>query len=488
MPTQPLSRRTLLRGIAGTAIALPFLEAMLPRQASAASAPLRYVYAFGGSSISCNGADSDLVVPTQQGLLGAGLPRGLKPINTLQIEPYVSIVSGMKIPWADAPNTPPGGRRIGFHASSLCPLVCGVRTDPGGSEAPTGETSEFFASRTLSPDPTYQVLTYRVQPAYYRGSNGTGGDRGKISARMNQGTLEQVEPTTSPQVAWASLNFQPTDPAKIEKAKALLARRISVLDLVGSDTQSLLARLGKADQIRLQRHLDEVRALEMRLQAMHPDGGACVPPPDPGMDPPIGGAVENGDTGGYASNGAWSNEELRASTMIDLIHMALTCDRTRVASIMFTQAQCFLNMNPIFAYSTDLHEMSHGSMGYANAGMGAVADGVSWHVKHFGTLVQKLANTVDSDGSKMIENTALLLAFEGGHGFDPEQSQQNSPHSTENMITLIAGRAGGLNKTGGKHLVMQDRHPVEVVNTALNAVGVPGNLGEVTGTMPELST
>lgn len=483
---KPLSRRTVLRGIAGAALALPFLEAMLPRRANAAPPPKRYVYLFGGSSLSCNDADSNLVVPAQSGAIGPGLPQGLKPINDLGIEPYVSLVSGMKIDWADAPNTPPGGRRVGFHASSLCPLVCGVRSDPDGSEAPTGETSEFFAARTLSPDSTYQVITYRVQPAYYRGSNGTGGDRGKISAKMNGTNLEQVEPTTSPQVAWSSLNFQPTDPAELEKAKALLARRISVLDLVGDDTESLVGKLGRADQVRLQRHLDEVRALEMRLQAIHPEGAACMPPSDPGMDPPIGGAVENGDTAGYQSNGAWSNEELRASTMIDLIHMAIACDRTRAASIMFTQAQCFMNMNPIFGYPTDLHEMSHGSMGYANNGRAAVADGVAWHMKHFGNLVRKLADTDDSDGKKLIDNTALVLAFEGGHGFDPEQNAQNSPHSTEKMITLVAGRAGGLNTGGGKHLVMQDRHPIEVVNTVLNAIGVPGQLGEVPGTMPEL--
>ena len=483
---KPLGRRTLLRGLGGAALALPFLEAMLPRRASAAPAPMRYVFAFAGSSLSCNDATFDLVVPDAVGPLGAGLPKGTKPINDLGIEPYVSIVSGMKIDWADAPDTPPGGRRVGFHASSLCPLVCGVRSDPDGSEAPTGETSEFLAARTLSPDATYQTLTYRVQPAYYRGSNGTGGDRGKISARMNGTDLQQVEPTTSPQVAWSSLNFQPTDPAELEKAKALLARRISVLDLVGNDTQSLMSKLGKADQLRMQQHLDEVRGLETRLQAIHPDGGACQPPPDPGADPPIGGAVEGGDVDGYASNGAWSNEELRAEVMIGLIHMALVCDRSRAASIMFTQAQCFLNMNPIYGYPTDLHEMSHGSMGYGDPGAAPVADGVAWHLKHFGTLVKKLAETDDSDGKKLIDHTALVLALEGGHGYDPEQGLENSPHSTENMAIFIAGRAGGLNASGGKHIVAEDAHPVTAVNTALAAVGVPTQLGEVTGTVSEL--
>jgi hypothetical protein len=37
----PLSRRTLLRGAGGVAIALPFLDAMAPRRAQAATGPKR---------------------------------------------------------------------------------------------------------------------------------------------------------------------------------------------------------------------------------------------------------------------------------------------------------------------------------------------------------------------------------------------------------------------------------------------------------------
>jgi Protein of unknown function (DUF1552) len=479
---KPLSRRTFLRGLGGAAIALPFLEAMLPKRASSATAPQRYVYTFAGTSISPNDADGNLVVPTAEGPLGPGLPQGMKPVNDLGIEPYVSIVSGLLIPWGDV--IPPGGRRVGFHASSLCPLVCGTRSDPD-HEAPTSETSEFLAARTLSPDPAFQVPTYRVQPAYYRGSNGTGGDRGKISARMDPDGLKQVDPFHSPQSAWSNLNFQPTDPAELEKAKALLARRKSILDLVAGDTESLIKRLGAADKIRMQRHLDELRALEKQLSAIQPGQGACQPLPDPGTDPDIGGPVE-ADTGynpdgGYANDGAWSNEELRATIMMDLIHMALVCDRARAASVMFTQAQCFMNMHPIFGYASDLHEISHGSMGWSNAGMGPVADCIAWHMKHFGTLVKKLAETEDSDGKMLIDNTALILALEGGHGYDPEQNSQKSPHSTENMAIFIAGRAGGLNAGGGKHVVKKDAHPVQVINTALHAVGVEADLGEVSG-------
>ena len=46
-----LDRRTFLRGAGGVGIALPFLEAMLPRHASAQTAPRRYVVCFAGMSL-----------------------------------------------------------------------------------------------------------------------------------------------------------------------------------------------------------------------------------------------------------------------------------------------------------------------------------------------------------------------------------------------------------------------------------------------------
>jgi hypothetical protein len=52
------------------------------------------------------------------------------------------------------------------------------------------------------------------------------------------------------------------------------------------------------------------------------------------------------------------------------------------------------------------------------------------------------------------------------------------------MAALIAGRAGGLK--GGLHVAATGKHPANVLITAMNAVGVPGNLGEVSGNIPTL--
>jgi len=483
------TRRRFLRGLGGVALALPFLElyADKPAVAQATTKPKRYVFAFGGTSLGIAGIDR--VSPSAEGALAGQLSRGLAPLGTAGVADVTSIVSGLKIPWGADGAIPAGGRYVAFHSSTPCPLASGVRTSPG-DERLKGPTSDWVLAPTIAGDTKNPVLAYRVQAAFYRGSNGTGGTRGMLSARMNGATLEEVPPVSSPRTAFASLTtgFIPPDPADAARARFLLERRASVADLVRGDTERLIPKLGAADKIRLQRHLDELRALEKRLEAVDlPE--SCVVPGDPGDDPAIGGPVENGQQGsggGYDSMAAYSDEEKRASVFVDLIHFAMACDISRIANLMFTYSQCFLNMNPIYGYPTDLHEMGHYSMGGGETGANAVADGVAWHVKHWANLMKKLRETEDFDGTSMLDSTAMILCFEGGLGYDPEQDQQGSVHSSENMVVLIGGKAGGLHKSPGQHIRKPDHHPVEVINTAMKALGGPSQLGEVSGTIDEL--
>jgi hypothetical protein len=479
-------RRRFLRGMGGFAVALPFLEYFSKREAGAGPSqnPKRYIFAFGGSSLGIDGQDS--VAPTAEGSLLDNITRGLQPLGDLGITDYVSCVSGLEIPYGPDNAIPVGGRYIAWHASSTCPLASGMRSQPG-DESLQGPTSDWVVAEHIAPGDPNAVLAYRVQAAFYRGNNDTDGQRGLLSARMNNGNLEEVEPTSSNKSAFNSLisGFIPTDPGEAAAAAFLLKRRKSVIDLVRGDTELLVPKLGKADKIRLERHLDELRALELRVNAVTPpDTPGCQPVDDPGEDPVIGGAVENGEqgSGGYTNaNAAYSNEEFRASVMVDLIHMAFACDMRRVANLMFTYSQCFLNMMALFNHPTDLHEMSHYSMGGGQEGADAMADGISWHVKHWGNLLHKLELTEDVDGTPMIENTSAILCFEGGWGYDPEQDAQGSAHSSENMVVLIGGKAGGLNAGGGKALTRTGEHPVKVINTAMHAVGVEQDLGEVSG-------
>ena len=52
------------------------------------------------------------------------------------------------------------------------------------------------------------------------------------------------------------------------------------------------------------------------------------------------------------------------------------------------------------------------------------------------------------------------------------------------MVMLLGGRAGGL--VPGQHLAVVDHHPVKVVNTAFQAIGVAAEMGEIPGYFSEL--
>jgi hypothetical protein len=478
-----MNRRTLLKGIGGAVLGLPVLEAMYSAKGARAAGlniPKRFIVCFGGQSL---GGDGDPVhnyyVPNTVGP-NYDLKVALAPLaNHNNIKNEITVVSGLKIPTANGGSVPSGGRSDDFHIKSLSPLLSGVRS---GTKTVNGVTSDQLVANAIGGETTFKSLVYRVQAAWYLNTASPSG-RDMISYRRNaDGSLSGIPASVSPRASFDSLfsNWMPPDPGEAAEREFLLRQRKSVLDLVASDTERLLPKLGVADRNRLSRHLDEIRDLERRIEAIAPNaGGSCQMPADPGQDPPIGGGQDSNGGSGFDVNAGYSNEETRARAFCDLIHMAMVCDSTRVASLQFTMAQSHMNMHPLIGIPYDLHEIGHSSYGT----MG-VSQGIAWHMKHFAYLVSKFRDTPE-DAGNMLHNSAMVFVHEGGHGNDPSSGKVYSSHCTDNMACLIAGRAGGLNP--GRHVVATDKHPAQVIATAMNAVGVPTTtFGEVQGTIPEL--
>jgi hypothetical protein len=484
-----LSRRFMLRGAGGVALGLPLLELMLDTKAFAQSAPTppkRYLVFFDGQSL---GGDNDPrhndLVPNTVGR-NYDLKSALAPLGALKSE--VSVISGLRIPWAaeNGGAIPAGGRRDGFHVSTVSPLLAGVRSS-ASSTAAMGPTSDQLVAGFLAGPTAFPSLAYRVQADWYLSVSAPYG-REFISYRQDSSNrITPIPSQVSPRQAFNALfgNFTPpgVDPATRARLEFQKRARKSILDVVRGDTERLVPRLGAADKVRLQRHLDAFRDLERRVDAIAPpETSACVKPMDPGADPMIGSPQgNNGTDNTYAQNLGYSNEEQRALLFVDLIHMAMVCDLTRVATLQMTMFQSHLNMYQLTGQATDCHELGHSGV---PGGTMAVSQGIAWHVKHFARLVQKFRDTREGNGS-MLDSSALVYLFEGGHGYDPEGVKQNSSHSTENMACLLAGRAGGLQP--GQHVVAAGRHPANVVISAMKAVGAPTErLGEVSGAIPQL--
>jgi len=488
-----LSRRTLLRGAGGVVVGLPLLEAMLDGRrglAQTAAAPRRYLVVFDGQSL--GGDDDPLLSQFVPDTVGPSydLKTALAPLGAAGVQSWVSVVSGMKIPTAhDNGGAPPaGGRTDDFHVSSASPLLSGVRSTSSGATV-NGPTSDQLLAAQIGGSTTFKSLVYRVQAAWYLSVSAPYG-RDLISyKRDGSGQVVPVPAEVSPRQAFTQLfgNFVPpgVDPATAAAMDFQLRTRRSVLDLVHQRTARLVPQLGRADQQRLQRHFDEIRDLELRVAATPPpQTSTCVKPADPGPDPALGGnqgTDANGDPT-YSQNMGYSDEEGRARTFVSLIHMAMVCDLTRVASLQLTLFQSHMNMYSLTGQGCDLHEVGHFGAGHDTTAQ--MAKGQAWHVKHFASLISKFAGTPEPGGS-MMDNTAMVFLLEGGHGFDPGSGKVWSSHSTENMACLVAGKVGGLK--AGQHLAAAGSHPAQVLLTAMRAAGYTGTaLGEVSGEIPGL--
>ena len=168
--SKTISRRTMLRGLAGTAIALPLLECMWDsRTASAGESAKRYLLTFGG-------------FPLHPGLNGTPLPQAFRPdafgpgydlktaVQPLAgyadgsgkpVRDVVTLVSGLDIPHAsDVNNIPPGARYIGdsFHFHSG-PLLCGTKQIHELNAEVTGPSSDQLVANLIGNSNTFKSLT-----------------------------------------------------------------------------------------------------------------------------------------------------------------------------------------------------------------------------------------------------------------------------------------------------------------------------------------
>jgi hypothetical protein len=482
-----IPRRTLLRGAFGAALALPFLDCMRSTaRAQTLMPPKRYVMTFGGFSLTNDATDAGAQNFIPEGV-GAGydLRPALAPLdgfpdaNGAAVKERIGVVSGFSIPDDDSV---PGGRSggtDGFHWHCN-PFLTGTRQVSPNDSTITAASSDQIVAAAIAGDTRFESLTYRVQASNYLSgaSAETQLDRATLSFAERDGEIVRVTAQTSPKQAYESLftGFTPGDDAAAAAAVLELEKRRSILDVVDRNMSGLLPRLGSWDRQRLERHYDEVRALEKLVSEPPPaQGASCLLPEDPGEDPAVGGNWSHYT--GWDASGGYSQEDDRARTFNRLAHMALVCDLSRSVAMMYTMFQTFMNVYPLIGAEYNAHELNHFS---TQENLDAF---IAWHVGHFGDLVSLLRDTPEGDGS-VLDNCVVFFMNEGGDGYGAVEGS----HSTERLACLFAGGAGGLRS--GEHVVApQGTHIAQVLTTFMTAVGAPvTGLGEIQGTVSELTS
>jgi len=423
---KPISRRTILRGAGGAAIALPFLEAMRGRKkAHAAGAPQRFVVMF-----SANGTLPAAWTPT-----GGGSSFTLSPILT-PLAPYQSdlvIVQGLlqEGGGGDGHQNGIGGM---LTASPLNPgPFAGVGAPPAGW-ATGPSVDQRIAQAWAAPTP-YRSLELGVQV-------GAADNWGRMIYRAANQPLPPIDdPVEVYNTVFSDLH---TDPTVLAQQRA---RHKSILDAVGGEYTRISGQLGSADKQRLDAHLQAVREIETRLTAnLTETNPACGDPTVPALS-------------------AQSNDSFPTvgGVMMDLLAMAFACDLTRVASLQWSRSVSQVRFTWL-GIPDGHHDLSHRSDTDADA-VNKLTMINSWYAQQMAGLVARLQSTPEAGGGTLFDSTMVLWTNELAKG---------NTHSRQDAPYVIAGNAGGPLATG-RFLSYEGQglNHNNLMVSILNALGIP---------------
>jgi hypothetical protein len=396
-----LSRRVLLRGAGGAAIALPWLASLAPRgaRAQAATPRKRFVVMF-----SPNGT-----IPWQWTPSGAEADLALSPILA-PLKPHAAdivVIQGLsqRGGGGDGHQSGMGGMLTGSPLNSG--PFAGVGAPPAGW--PTGPSVDQRIAEALAAPTKLRSLELGVQV-------GAADNWGRMSYRAaNQPLPPDDDPAGIYARVFGDLH---TDPAALAR---LRNRRKSILDTVGGQYQRVAGRLASADRLRLDAHLTTVREIETRLTTDIAAGNpACH---DPTVIPVA----------------TYSNDAFPAvgALQMDLLAMALACDITRVASLQWSRSVSNMRFSWL-GITESHHDLSHRPDEEPAAGDKLTRIN-NWYAQQLAGLIARLKAIPDADGTRVFDNTLILWCNELAKG---------NTHGRDGAKYVLAGGAAGALRTG----------------------------------------
>ena len=433
-PWRP-SRRLLLRSAAAT-LALPFLPSALSRRAwaDAPVVPPRMLFFY----VPC-GLQPEEWKPENTGR-GYDLKRILAPLAPVQ--DHVSVLSGLY-------NDGAMSDRAGDHARGTGAfLTAASLVYTAGSDIYNGTSVDQVAAQATGSATALPSMQLGIE------GGGTVGDCDSGYSCAYARNISWSSPTTplpsivDPVIAFRRM-FGATDPtltAEDLARKKLL--RGSVLDHVRTQANDLSARLGASDKAKLDEYLTGVRALEARIASSADQ--VCVPGEEPDWD----GSLE---------------EQTRL--MLDLVFTGFECDVTRITSLMLgnggsNRSHSFLGVDRGF------HEISHHQEDAAN--LEDLYTIQTWEVGQLVSLLERMRDTVEADGTSMLDNSLVFFSSEIGDG---------DRHNHDDLPVLLAG-GKALGYSPGQHIDFGERPLADLFLSMLATFGVAESTFGDSGTAP----
>lgn len=399
-----ISRRAILRGM-GVAVALPFMDSMIPALTAATPALKRFGVVF---------------VPLGE-RPGFWTPKTVGTnfeFNTIlePLKPYrnsMTVISELCDP-------------LDGHATTVAAWLTGsIPKRTIAEDVHAGTSIDQVVANKIGQETVFPSLELATED--FTGYIG-GCDTQYSCAYMN--TLSWKTPTTplpmeiNPRIVFERMFGRAgTSAQRLDR----MAKDRSILDSVRQDVADLQGGLGAKDRARLTDYLENVREIERRIQRAEKQATTDLKVPD-------------------APVGIPESFEDHVGLQFDLLALAYEADITRVFTFMLSR-DASQRVYPNLGLNEPHHSMSH--HGGNQEKIANLVKLNTYHVSLFGKFIEKLKSTPDGDGS-LLDHSMIL--------FGSGMSESNN-HSRLDIPTLLVGGGTGALK-GNRHIEAKKETPL----------------------------
>jgi hypothetical protein len=415
-----LSRRTVLRGI-GTAVALPFLDAMVPAARGAARPVHRFLTFYVP-----NGMAMEYWTPKGEGVDFEFSPI-LEPLAPFRNQ--LTVLSGLHASWNY------------IHAGASGSFLTG--TPRGGRneiEIFADVSIDQLLARKFSSETQVASLELSMDAPANAGAC-TGNLSCVYTHTLSWRSVTQPLPVEyNPRAVFERL-FGDSGRTDWAAREARMRQHKSILDSVTQKLANLKRELGPQDQTKVNEYTDAIRDVERRIQKAEEQRDISLPAMDaPAGVPPV--------------------FEDHLALMLDLQLLAFQSDLTRIISFMIGKEQS-ARPYPQIGVPEAHHPLSHhDNFPDLVAKMSKIN---RYHAELFSKYLERLRATPDGEGTLLDHMTIL-------YGSGISNSQRHAP---ENLPLLLAGGGAGTLK-GGRHLVYKEKPSMANLLVAImENMGVP---------------
>jgi hypothetical protein len=434
-----VSRRAVLRGL-GAAVALPWLEALLPRTAlgaAPAKAPLRMAFLYVP-----NGKHMADWTPAAEGAAFT-LPKTLLPLK--EVKDDVLVLSGLALDKAR-----PNGDGPGDHARAMASFLTGRQArKTHGADIRVGISVDQLAAQKVGQATRFPSLEVGCEGGRSAGNCDSGYSCAYSSNLAWRTESTPVAKETNPRLVFERLFAAPGGDRRDRY-------KVSLLDFVAEDAGRIKMRLGATDVRKLDEYLSGVREIEKRLLRVEKEAAPA------GQAPVV------------SPTGIPKNYEEHIRLMCDMLVLAFQSDLTRFATFVFANDGSNRSYRDI-GVPEGHHDLSH--HGRLQAKQAKIQQINQFHVTQLAYLLKKLKSVKEGERS-LLDNCMIVY----GSGIS-----DGNRHNHDDLPVLLAGKGGGTLKTGRHVRYKKDTPLTNLYLSMLDRVGVSvPSFGDSTGRLTGL--